>query len=97
MFIFEYYLPSESFSALREAFSNAYPDNEAPNKITINRLAIKFRDTGTVCDRIHIRCWEVLTGKMLSNTEGTLKEQLVFLVIMMSLKLTNTGVVNVAF
>jgi hypothetical protein len=48
VFILEYYFTSLSFDAVREAFSNAYPDNEVPNKTTVHRLVIKFRDTGSV-------------------------------------------------
>jgi hypothetical protein len=48
VFILEHYFASKSFAAVREAFSNAYPDNEVPNK-TIHRLVTKFRDTGSVC------------------------------------------------
>jgi hypothetical protein len=32
VYIFEHYLASKSFAALREAFSNVYPDKEVPNK-----------------------------------------------------------------
>jgi hypothetical protein len=48
MFILEHYLASKSFAAVREAFSNAYPDKEVPNRTTIHRLVTKFRDTGSV-------------------------------------------------
>jgi hypothetical protein len=50
VFILEHYFASKSFVAVREAFSNAYPDKELPNK-TIHRLVTKFRDTGSVCDK----------------------------------------------
>jgi hypothetical protein len=49
VFILEHDFAAKSFAAVREAFSNAYPDKEVPNKITIHRLATKYRDTGTVC------------------------------------------------
>jgi hypothetical protein len=49
VFILEHYFASKSFSAVREAFSNAYPDKEVPNKTTVHRLVTKFRDTGSVC------------------------------------------------
>jgi hypothetical protein len=49
VFILEHYFASKSFSAVREAFSAAYPDKEVPNKTTIHRLATKFWDTGSVC------------------------------------------------
>jgi hypothetical protein len=32
MFILEHYFASKSFAAFYEAFSNAYPDMEVPNK-----------------------------------------------------------------
>jgi hypothetical protein len=32
VFILEHYFASNSFVAVREAFSNAYPDKEVPNK-----------------------------------------------------------------
>jgi hypothetical protein len=50
----ELYFASKSFAAVREAFSNAYPDKEVPNKTTVHRLVTKFRDTGSVC------LWQVL-------------------------------------
>jgi hypothetical protein len=40
-FILEHYFASKSFAAVREAFSNAYPDKEVPNKTTIQRLVTK--------------------------------------------------------
>jgi hypothetical protein len=49
VFILEHYFASKSVSVVREAFSNAYPDKEVPNKTTIHRLVTKFRDTGSVC------------------------------------------------
>jgi hypothetical protein len=49
VFILEHYFASKSFAAVREAFRNAYPDKEVPNKATIHRLVTKFRDTGNVC------------------------------------------------
>jgi hypothetical protein len=49
VFIPEHYFASKSFAAIREAFSNAYPDKEVPNKTTIHRLVTKFRDTKSVC------------------------------------------------
>jgi hypothetical protein len=48
VFILEHYFASKSSAAVREAFSNAYPDKEVPNK-TIFRRVNKFRDTGSVC------------------------------------------------
>jgi hypothetical protein len=48
VFIFEHYFASKSFTAVREAFSNAYSDKEVPNK-TMNQLVTKFWDTGRVC------------------------------------------------
>jgi hypothetical protein len=43
VFILEHYFSSTSFAAVREAFSNAYPDKEVPNKTTIHRLVATFR------------------------------------------------------
>jgi hypothetical protein len=54
VFIFEHYFASESSATVREAFSNAYPDIELPNKTTVHRLVITFRDTGSVS------LWQVL-------------------------------------
>jgi hypothetical protein len=54
VFILEHYFASKSFAAVREAFSNAYPDKEVPNKTIVHRLVTKFRDTGSVC------LWQVL-------------------------------------
>jgi hypothetical protein len=42
VFIFENYFASTSFVAVREAFSNAYPDKEVPNKTTIHGVVTDF-------------------------------------------------------
>jgi hypothetical protein len=34
VFILEHYFASKSFAAVREAFNNAYPDKEEPNRTT---------------------------------------------------------------
>jgi hypothetical protein len=73
MFILEHYFASKSFAAVREAFINAYSDRKVPYKITIHRLVTKFRDTGSVCDRKHVRRRTVLTDETLRNFEETLK------------------------
>jgi hypothetical protein len=49
VFVLEHYFTSKSFAAVREAFSNAYPDKEVPNETTIHPLVPTFRDTGSVC------------------------------------------------
>jgi hypothetical protein len=49
VFVLEHYFASKSFIAVHEAFRNAYPDEEVPNKTTIHRLVTKFLDTGSVC------------------------------------------------
>jgi acyl carrier protein phosphodiesterase len=46
VFILEHFFASKSFDAVREAFSNAYPDKELPNKTTIHRLVTTFWNTG---------------------------------------------------
>jgi hypothetical protein len=43
VFILEHSFASKQFSAVREAFSNAYLDKEVPNKTTIHRLVTEFR------------------------------------------------------
>jgi hypothetical protein len=53
VFILDHYFESKLFAAVREAFSNAYPDMEVPSKTTVHRLVTKFWDTGSVCDRKH--------------------------------------------
>jgi hypothetical protein len=49
VFILEHYFAPKSSAALREAFSNAYPDKEVLNKTTKHRLVTQFRDVGNVC------------------------------------------------
>jgi hypothetical protein len=49
VFILEHYFASKSFAAVREAFSNAYPDKEVQNKTTVHQMVTKLRDTGSVC------------------------------------------------
>jgi hypothetical protein len=73
VFILENYLASKSFAAVREAFSNAYPDKEVPNKTTIHRLVTASRDTGSVCDMKHARRRTVLTNETPRNVEETIK------------------------
>jgi hypothetical protein len=52
VFILEHNFASKSFAAVREAFNNAYPDKEVPNKTTVHRLVTIFRDTEVfVCDK----------------------------------------------
>jgi hypothetical protein len=61
--ILEHYFQSKWFAAVREAFSNAYPDKAVPNKTTIHRLVTTFWDTGSVCNRKHVRRRTLLTGE----------------------------------
>jgi hypothetical protein len=49
VFFLEHYFASESFAAVRGAFSDAYPDKEVTNETTGHRLLTKFRDAGSVC------------------------------------------------
>jgi hypothetical protein len=66
VFIFEYYFTSKSFDAVREAFSNAYPDKDVPNKTTIHRLVTKFRWTfvfENVVGIFSICCKAILTNQ----------------------------------
>jgi hypothetical protein len=55
VFILEHYFASKSFDAACEAFSNAYHEEEVPNKTTIHRLVTKYRHTGSVC--VSLRTW----------------------------------------
>jgi hypothetical protein len=42
----------KSSAAVRDAFSNAYPDKEVPNKTTIHQVVPTFQDTEVfVCDK----------------------------------------------
>jgi hypothetical protein len=38
-------------AAACEAFGDAYPESEIPNKATVHRPVTKFRDTRTACDK----------------------------------------------
>jgi hypothetical protein len=62
--ILEHYFTSKSFAAVREAFSNAYPDKELLNKTTIHRLVTRFRNTGSVY------LWQVLIERQNSWNYG---------------------------
>jgi hypothetical protein len=42
VFIVEHDFAYESFADVREAFSNAYPDKEVPNKTVLHRLVNKI-------------------------------------------------------
>jgi hypothetical protein len=59
-------------------------------------MVTKFRDAGSVCDRKHVCRFTMLTCDKLHNVEGTVKKQFVFFAILLSPKLTNTAVVEVA-
>jgi hypothetical protein len=54
-------------AAVREAFSNAYPDRKVPNQTLVIRLVTQFRDKGSIYDRKHVRRRTVLTGETLRN------------------------------
>jgi hypothetical protein len=77
LFIPEHYSASKSFAAVREAFSNAYPDKKVLNKETIHRLVTKFWDTGSVCDRKHVRHRTVLTQRNVEETLARLPQKTV--------------------
>jgi hypothetical protein len=46
MLILKLYFTSKSSGTACEAFSNACPDKEIPNKTKINRMVTHFWDTG---------------------------------------------------
>lgn len=71
-FIIKHYFASKSFVVVREAFSNAFLNNEVPNKITMDRLVINFRYIRSVCGRVHVRLGTVLTGEKHRNFKETL-------------------------
>jgi hypothetical protein len=51
VFILEHYFTSKSFAAVREAFSNVYPDKKVPNK-TVTHMVTYFRMQEVfVCDK----------------------------------------------
>jgi hypothetical protein len=72
VFVLEHCFPLKSFATVREAFSNVYPDKKVRNKTIIHRLVTKFRDTGSVCDRKHVRR-RTTTGR-----RPTLRTQLLY-------------------
>jgi hypothetical protein len=72
-FILEHSFASTSFAGAHEAFGNGYPDKEVQNKKTIHRLATKFRDIASVCDRKHVRRRTVLAGETLRDVEEALE------------------------
>jgi hypothetical protein len=52
MFVIEYYFASKSFATVREAFNNASPNKEVPNKTTVHRLLTTFWTHKVfVCDK----------------------------------------------
>jgi hypothetical protein len=61
VFVLEHYFASKSCAAVREAFSNAYPDKEVPNKRAV-QLVTTFLDTGNV--RVSSRRWWTSTVKL---------------------------------
>jgi hypothetical protein len=74
VFIFEHYFASKLFAAVREAFSNAYPDKEVANKTTIHWLVTEFRDRWSVCDTSGVGlCWQMRRSATL-NTSASAAE-----------------------
>lgn len=69
--ILEHRFPSKSFAVFREAFSNAYPDKEAPNISAIHELITKF-GTGECLRQGHGLHRRVLTSDKLCNVEETM-------------------------
>jgi hypothetical protein len=49
VFILAYYFVSKSFTAVHEAFSNAYPHKDVSNKTTKQQLVTKFNTEVFVC------------------------------------------------
>jgi hypothetical protein len=64
VFILEHYFVPKSFAAVREAFSNAYPDKEVPKQTAVHWVVTKFRDAGSVC------LWQVLIERQNSWNYG---------------------------
>jgi hypothetical protein len=96
VFILEHYFTLKLFAAVCEAFSNVYPDKKVANKTVIHQLVTTLWDTGSVC--VSLRRWLTSAVKLISKIFLTnTKKQLICLVILLSLKLTNTAVVRVAF
>jgi hypothetical protein len=60
VFILEHYFASKSSAAVREAFGNAHPDKEVPNKTAIHRLVTTFWCLRKVADIFSIFCKAVL-------------------------------------
>jgi hypothetical protein len=95
VFILEHYFASKSFSADREAFSNAYADKEVPNKTpTGNKI---------LGGCLSLRRWWTFSASAIKGVLEVLpyneesEKQLVCLVILMSPKLINTVAVTIAF
>jgi hypothetical protein len=55
--VFGRHLAPKVFAAVREAFGNAHPEEEVPEKTKIRRLVTRFRDMGSV------RLWQLLTER----------------------------------
>jgi hypothetical protein len=47
VFILKHYFSTKSYAAVREVFSNAYPDKEVPNE-TIHQMVTKYQDTRSI-------------------------------------------------
>jgi hypothetical protein len=54
VFFLEYFFSSESFAAVRKAFSNAYAHKEVPNKTKIYRLVTVALQTSLSPARLQI-------------------------------------------
>jgi hypothetical protein len=68
IFVVKHYFHNESYALCQEAF----PNDTVPNKTTIYRIITKFEETGSVCDRKHIRRRTVLNGDTQENVRLSL-------------------------
>jgi hypothetical protein len=71
VFILKHYFAWKSFGTVCEAFSNVYHDKGVGKK-TIHPLVIKFRYTGSACERKHAQRRTALTRETFCNVEQTL-------------------------
>jgi transposase len=72
MFIVEHYLASHSYLTCQNEFKDTFPDFPVPNISTISRLVNRFRDTGSVQDRIRSGLPSVLSDDGLDTMHALL-------------------------
>jgi transposase len=72
VFILEHYFSTRSYAECQNAFRNSFPDSVMPNKSTIQRLVERFRETGSIGDKLRSGHSSVLSNDSLEDIKARL-------------------------